>query len=398
MSELDVFRSEVRQWLEANCPESMRTIGRREDMVVPGRSQTFPSEDARVWFERMRDKGWTCPEFPAEYGGGGLDVAHAKILREEMQSLSCRAPLSDLGISMLGPALLEFGSAAQKAEHIPKIVRGEIRWCQGYSEPGAGSDLASLQCRAELAGDHFVVNGSKIWTSFAEQSDWIFCLVRTDPDAPKHEGISFLLIDMQTPGITVTPIRLISGESEFCQVFFEDVQVPVTNLVYEMNKGWTVAKGLLKHERKMIAELSQDFIGGELTLRKAAEEYLGRNEHGQMKEPGLRAAITKHEMNMRAIGLTSYRSHLEGLAGRQDPSVPLIMKYVSTTEFQVKDELLSELLGYRGLGWDDDGFDEEELKASRSLLFNKSLTIAGGTNEVQLNIIAKRALNLPSDE
>ena len=298
---------------------------------------------------------------------------------------------------MLGPALLEFGSEAQKAEHIPKIVRGEIRWCQGYSEPGAGSDLAGLQCRAEDKGDHFLVNGTKIWTSFATKSDWIFCLVRTDPEAPKHEGISFLLIDMESPGITVTPIQLISGESEFCQVFFEDVKVPAENVVFGVNKGWTVAKGLLKHERKMIAELSQDFIGGTLTLRQAASEYLGTNAEGKLKEPGLRAAITRHEMNLRAIGLTSYRSHLEGLAGQSDPRIPLIMKYVSTTEFQAKDELMTELLGYRGLGWDDTFFDEEELKSSRSLLFNKSLTIAGGTNEVQLNIIAKRALNLPSN-
>ena len=397
MSDLKQFRAETRQWLDANCPESMRTIGRREDMVVPGRRQAFPSEDAKIWFERMRDKGWTCPEYPAEYGGGGLDTAQAKILNEEMKAMRCRAPLSDLGISMLGPALLEFGSDAQKAEHLPKIVRGEIRWCQGYSEPGAGSDLASLQCRAEDRGDHYLVNGTKIWTSFATESDWIFCLVRTDPEAPKHEGISFLLIDMESPGITVAPIQLISGESEFCHVFFEDVKVPAANIVYGVNKGWAVAKGLLKHERKMIAELSQDFIGGNLTLRQAADEYLGTDTHGKLKEPELRAAIARHEMNLRAIGLTSYRSHLEGLAGQSDPRLPLIMKYVSTTEFQAKDELMTELLGYRGLGWDDPFFDEEELKASRSLLFNKSLTIAGGTNEVQLNIIAKRALNLPSN-
>jgi alkylation response protein AidB-like acyl-CoA dehydrogenase len=396
MSDLDQFRTETRQWLEANCPDSMRTVGRREDMVVPGRKQTFPSDDAKLWFERMRDKGWTCPEYPTEYGGGGLDVAQAKVLKEEMLKLRCRAPLTDIGIAMLGPALLEFGDEAQKAEHIPKIVRGEIRWCQGYSEPGAGSDLAGLQCRAEDRGDHYLVNGTKIWTSFATEADWIFCLVRTDPDVPKHDGISFLLIDMDTPGITVTPIQLISGDSEFCQVFFEDVHVPVENLVYGVNKGWTVAKGLLKHERKMIAELSQDFIGGTLTLRQAAAEYLGDNAEGKLKEPGLRAAITRHEMNMRAIGLTAHRSHLEGLAGQLDPRIPMIMKYVSTTEFQDKDELMAELLGYRGLGWDDAYFDEEELKSSRSLLFNKSLTIAGGTNEVQLNIIAKRALNLPS--
>ena len=395
MSELDRFRSETREWFEANCPESMRSVGRSEDMVVPGRNQVFPSEDAKVWFERMRDKGWTCPDYPAKYGGGGLDVARTKILREEMQMLKCRVPLSDIGISMLGPALLEFGNDAQKDEHIPRLVRGEARWCQGYSEPGAGSDLAGLQCRAELEGDHFVVNGTKIWTSFATEADWIFCLVRTDTEAPKHDGISFLLIDMESLGITVTPIQLISGESEFCQVFFEDVKVPVGNVVSGINKGWAVAKGLLRHERKMMAELGQEFIGSQLTLRQVAADFLGNNPEGRLKEPDLRAAIAAHEMNMRAIGLTSYRDHLEGLAGNGDSRIAMIMKYVSTSEVQVKDELMAELLGYRGLGWNDDFFDENELKSSRALLFNKALTIAGGTNEVQLNIIAKHALNLP---
>ena len=295
---------------------------------------------------------------------------------------------------MLGPALLEFGNEEQKAEHIPKIVRGEVQWCQGYSEPGAGSDLAGLQCRAEDKGDHFLVNGTKIWTSFATEADWIFCLVRTDPEAPKQQGISFLLIDMQSPGISVTPIQLISGESEFCQVFFENVEVPARNLVQGLNEGWTVAKGLLKHERKMMAELSPDVIGGKLKLAQAARQYALQDD-GQI-DAGTREAIAQHEMNMRAIGLTGYRTHLETVAGRMDPRVPLIMKYVSTSEVQVKDELLVELLGYRGLGWRDEFFDEEELKASRSLLFNKALTIAGGTNEVQLNIIAKRALNLPT--
>jgi acyl-CoA dehydrogenase len=397
MSSLDEFRAQTRQWLEANCPDTMRTIGRREDMVAPGREQTFPNEDAKLWFERMRDKGWTCPDFPAEYGGGGLDAAQTKVLREEMKRLRCRAPLSDIGISMLGPALLEFGNEAQKAEHIPKIVRGEVRWCQGYSEPGAGSDLAGLQCRAEDRGDHFLVNGTKIWTSFAIESDWIFCLVRTDPEAPRHDGISFLLIDMQSPGISVSPIKLISGDSEFCQVFFEDVEVPAGNVVHGVNKGWTVAKGLLKYERQMISELSADFIGSKLTLVQAARQYAGEEPEGRLSDNAMRERIAQHEMMMRAIGLTGYRMHLEGVSGRPDPRVPMIMKYVSTSEFQVKDELLVELLGYRGLGWQDDYFDEEELKASRSLLFNKSLTIAGGTNEVQLNIIAKRALKLPTN-
>ncbi len=395
MSELDTFRIETRAWLEENCPESQRQPVTPEGIIWPGKKRTFPSEDAQLWFERMRDKGWTCPDFPSEYAGGGLERAEEKILREEMARLNCRPPLTDQGIAMLGPALLEFGNEEQKSEHIPKIVRGEIRWCQGYSEPGAGSDLASLQCKAEDMGDHFVINGTKIWTSFGVESDWIFCLVRTDNDGPKQEGISFLLIDMETPGVKATAIDLISGASEFAQVFFDDVKVPKENLVGEIHKGWTVAKALLKHERKMMSELSKDVIGGNAALPDVAKEYIGTNENGQITNAAYRDSIVQYEMNMRAIGLTGYRTHQEAMAQKMDTNVPLIMKYLGTCELQTKDELLVDIMGLRGLGWKDEQFSENEQRASRELLFNKALTIAGGTNEIQLNIIAKRALGLP---
>lgn len=395
MPDLENFRLETRAWLEANCPESQRQPVKTSELINPGSKQVFPTADAKLWFERMRDKGWTCPDFPKEYGGGGLSIAEEKVLREEMSRLNCRPPLTDAGVSMLGPALLEFGSDEQKAFHIPKICAGQVRWCQGYSEPGAGSDLASLQCKAEDQGDNFLVNGTKIWTSFGVESDWIFCLVRTNNQGNKQDGISFLLVDMKTPGIKVEAIELISGASEFAQVFFDDVLVPKENLVHELDKGWSVAKALLKHERKMISSLGTDVMGGNLSMPVVAKEAIGCNDRGEIANPLVRDAVAEHEMTMRAIGLTGYRTHQEALARKMDPNVPLIMKFVGTSELQRKDELLVDILGHRGMGWQDDHFTEQELRAGRELLFNKAMTIAGGTNEIQLNIIAKRALSLP---
>ena len=395
--ELDSFRNETRAWLEANCPESQRQPIKTSELINPGSRQEFPSADAKLWFERMRDRGWTCADFPKEYGGGGLSKAEDKILKQEMVRLNCRSPLTDSGVFMLGPALLEFGSEAQKREHLPKICKGQVRWCQGYSEPGAGSDLASLQCKAEMQGDNFLVNGTKIWTSFGVESDWIFCLVRTSNEGRKQDGISFLLIDIKSPGIKVEPIELISGQSEFAQVFFDDVVVPQANLVNGLDKGWMVAKSLLKHERKMMSELGADVMGGNIVPADAAKEYLGVTESGKIADANIRYEVAQYDMNMRAIGLTGYRIHQENIAKKMDLNVPLIMKYLGTTELQIKDELLVDIMGMHGLGWQDDQFQEQELSAARELLFNKAMTIAGGTNEVQLNIIAKRALGLPQE-
>ncbi|MBD2858558.1 acyl-CoA dehydrogenase family protein [Spongiibacter sp. KMU-158] len=395
MNSADAFRQEVRTWLEENCPPSQRRPIVREEQVWAGRNKTFPNNDAKLWFERMRDRGWTVPDWPQALGGGGLDEQQTRILKEEMKALGCRTPLYDLGIWMLGPAVLEFGTEAQQHEHIPKIARGEIRWCQGYSEPGAGSDLASLQTRAEDCGDHFLVNGTKIWTTNADKADWIFCLVRTDPAAKKQEGISFLLIDMNDPGVTTTPIELISGESEFCQTFFDNVKVPKGNLIGELNKGWSVAKALLKHERKLMSEIGGDTPGPSFGPVQAALEYIGLGEDGKLKDLALRDQLVRHEMNFRAIGLTHFRSFEERMHGLADPNVPLIMKYVGTEETKNKDELLVALLGHQALGWGGAGFNDDEILTTRGWLFSKALSIAGGTSEVQLNIIAKRALELP---
>ena len=246
------FRQETREWLELNCPPAMREPMGEDDTVWGGKNATYPNDDARLWLERMGQKGWTCPTWPAEYGGGGLNKEESLILADELRRIRARPALTSFGISMLGPVLLEYGNEAQKQTHIPSIVRGEIRWCQGYSEPGSGSDLASLQTKAILDGDHYVINGSKIWTSYADQADWIFCLVRTDFKVPKHNGVSFILFDMASKGVTTKPIKLISGASPFCETFVDDVSVPRENLVGQINDGWTIAKRLLQHERSMI--------------------------------------------------------------------------------------------------------------------------------------------------
>jgi len=260
MSDLETFRKQTRAWLEENCPAEMRDGAGGEDNICwGGRNWKFQSEAQKTWLGRMAEKGWTVPAWPKEYGGGGLSKEEIKILKSEMRDMKARSPLESFGIWMLGPALLKYGTHEQKLHFLPPITRGEIRWCQGYSEPNAGSDLASLQCKCEDKGDHWLVNGQKVWTSYADESDWIFCLVRTDPKATKHTGISFLLIDMVAEGVSTKPIKLISGKSPFCETFFDDVKVPkehapgIGSIVGDLNRGWDVAKYLLTHEREMIS-------------------------------------------------------------------------------------------------------------------------------------------------
>jgi len=391
--ELDRFRLEVREWLEANCPESQRKPVTPGEQYWGGRRGSFASEDARLWFERMRDKGWVAPEWPQQYGGGGLTAREAKVLAEELKRIKARRPIIGLGLWMLGPALLEYGNEEQKQRHLRAIVNGEVRWCQGYSEPGAGSDLASLQCRAEDRGDHFLVNGSKIWTTQADQCDWIFCLVRTDPDAKKQEGISFLLIDMEDPGVSTTPIELISGESEFCQTFFDDVRVPRENLVGEINKGWSVAKALLVHERKLMSEIGSDAPREVLVPNAAARQYLDF-DNGRIADGELRNRVADYDMLMHAIGLTHFRTFEEKVAGVRS-AAPLIMKYVGTEAEKTKSELLLDIMGSRGIGWEGEDFSAIELDTTRQWAASYAMTIAGGTSEIQLNVIAKNVLELP---
>ena len=277
--ELAAFREETRAWLIQHCPAEMRRpMTSEDDACWGGRNVKFSCPAQQQWLQTMAARGWTVPAWPTAYGGGGLSGEQAKILAQEMRSLQCRSPLQSFGIWMLGPALLKFGSEAQKLEHLPRIARGEIRWCQGYSEPNAGSDLASLATRAEDLGDHFIVNGQKIWTSYADLADWIFCLVRTD-SAKKHTGISFVLFDMASPGVSTRPILLISGKSPFCETFFDNVRVEKSNLVGHAGGGWDVAKYLLTHEREMIGGIgARRLCQGQTRVRFAQRALCSRSQ------------------------------------------------------------------------------------------------------------------------
>jgi len=393
MSELEQFRQETRDWLEANCPESMRTPMLEDaDSYWGGRNPEMKHPEQKVWADRMGEKGWTTPQWPAEYGGGGLSKEQAGVLREEMRRIGAREPLQSFGISMLGPALLLYGTEQQKQEHIPKIVRGEIRWCQGYSEPGAGSDLASLQTKAEDQGDHYLVTGQKVWTSYADKADWIFCLTRTDNSGTKHEGISFLLFDMASEGVTTRPIRLISGASPFCETFFEKVRVPKGNLMGEEGKGWEIAKYLLTHEREMISGFGH--ASSKRTLGQVAVELIGHDANDRLDDTVLRQKIAQLELDTLAFGATMERVRDESKAGQGLGAASSIFKYYGTELNKRRYELIMSVHGERALAWEGDAYNNGE--APKAWLRTKANSIEGGTSEVQLNIIAKRVLGLPS--
>jgi alkylation response protein AidB-like acyl-CoA dehydrogenase len=396
MPDLESFRAETRKWLEQNYPASLRApVEAEEDASVwGGRRASYAHPDQKLWLERMGARGWTVPTWPKEYGGGGLSREEAKVLEEELRRAGCRPALVSFGISMLGPVLLEYGSEAQKREHLPKIARGQIRWCQGYSEPGAGSDLAGLQTRAVRDGDHYVVTGQKIWTSYANYSDWIFCLVRTKADGPKHDGISFLLIDMETPGVSTAPIKLISGSSPFCQTFFENVRVPGANLVGTENGGWTIAKRLLQHERSMISGMGSGIGGPSATLQALAKQYVGE-EGGRIADAFLRDRIAQLNMDRACFGTTLRRSADSARAGKGPGPESSMFKLYGTELNKRRAELAVEVAGAQALGWDGPGFSEDEIALTRGWLRSKGNSIEGGTSEVQLNIIAKRVLGLP---
>ena len=328
---------------------------------------------------------------------GGLDKDEFLVLLEELQRIKARPPLGGMGVTMIGPTLLEYGSEAQKLKHLPAIARGETAWCQGYSEPGAGSDLASLQTAAEDKGDYYLVNGSKIWTSGANHADWIFCLVRTDKNAPKHEGISFLLFSMDSPGVTTKPIELLNGHSPFCQTFFDDVKVPKEDLVHKVNQGWTVAKRLLQHERSGLAALASADTAGPMerikpamTLADMAKTYDG----GAIGDPALRNDIISNEMLKSSFVLTQQRT-VEESAANTPGAATSIFKFVEAEYVKAQLELQLRIRGTQGLGWEGEVFSEEEIRMCRLWLEAKAISIAGGSNEIQLNIIAKRVLGLP---
>jgi len=380
MTDFDSFRTDTRAWLEANCPAEMRQPIRSEaDMCWGGRNWTFASDAQRQWLEVMAERGWTVPDWPKDYGGGGLSAGETRVLKEEMARIGARLPLYSFGISMLGPALLKFGTEEQKRHYLTQIARGEIRWCQGYSEPGAGSDLAGLQTKAEDKGDHWLVNGQKVWTSYADKADWIFCLVRTSTES-KQGGISFLLFDMETPGVSTKPILLISGNSPFCETFFDDVKVPKEQVVGEVNKGWDVAKYLLGHEREMISGMG---LGGGGSLGAAMKPA----------DPMLRAEIAAFDVDSLAFQAMSERFTAMWKAGEAHPASPSMMKYAGTELNKRRNELVMAAGGSDALEWDSER--SKTGKAPRDWLRSKGNSIEGGTSEVQLNIVAKHILRLP---
>jgi alkylation response protein AidB-like acyl-CoA dehydrogenase len=395
VSDLNAFREEVRGWLEENCPASMRTPMPADESPGGGRRAVFKNPDTKVWMDRMAERGFTVPMWPKEYGGAGLTKEENIVLGEELRRINARPAHVGMGISMIGPALLEFGTEEQKQEHLPKIARGEIWWCQGYSEPGAGSDLASLRTSAVEDGDEYVINGQKIWTSGADHADWIFCLVRTDPDASKHDGITFILFDMDQPGVTVKPILLISGLSPFCETFFDNARASKNQVVSVPGKGWTVAKRLLQYERTMIGG-----IGGggqkQATLEELAADYVGV-EDGKIADSALRENILRHRMNDRAYSYSVRRSVEETKSGKAPGAESSMFKYYGTEQNKRRYELMLDMMGTRSLGTvtEANPFAANELDTTRGWLRSKANSIEGGTSEVQLNIIAKRVLGLP---
>jgi len=395
MSDIETFRSETRSWLEANCPAEMREPIRDDsDIYWGGKNATFKNDAQKAWFEACVAKGYTVPAWPKEYGGAGLNAAEAKVLRQEMSRMGARSPLDSFGIWMLGPALLKFGTEGQKQKFLNEIARGQVRWCQGYSEPGSGSDLVSLQTYGEDKGDHWVVNGQKVWTSYANHADWIFCLVRTDKDN-KYQGITFTLIDMTSEGASTKPIKLISGSSPFCETFLDNVKVPksygedIPAQVGEINRGWDVAKYLLGHEREMISGMG----GGERTAAIGASMKRLTAKTGDDLDPVLRAELAMFDVDALAFTAMGEKFMDEMKAGKGHPAQPNMMKYTGTELNKRRHEIMMSVGGSRALEWESD--DTGGGKPSRNWLRTKGNSIEGGTSEIMLNVISKRILDLP---
>lgn len=392
MSEIKTFRHEVQAFLADHCPAEMRMPITDDEICWGGRDFVFSSDAQHYWLNAMAAKGWTVPAWPKAYGGGGLTGDEQKILAEELDGINARSPLQSFGISMLGPALLEYGSEEQKLLYLPQIARGEIRWCQGYSEPDAGSDLASIKTKGVDDGDDFIVSGQKVWTSYADQADWIFCLVRTEPDAPKHKGISFLLFDMKSKGVSTKPIKLISGSSPFCETFFNEVRVPKANIIGDRGQGWTIAKYLLTHEREMIG--SSDLLFGSDDVCGTARDAIGLNESGHLDDALLRADIGAFIVNELAFDAHMDMTKTYMRAGNQLGARSAELKYLGTELNKKRQSLLMAGGGADALLWE--GAGNIEPQAPRAWLRSKANTIEGGTSEIMLSILSKAILKMPS--
>jgi alkylation response protein AidB-like acyl-CoA dehydrogenase len=390
-TDLDAFRKEVREWVEANFPASLK--GKPNPMAGEGRAEK-PTADQEAWRKAVGEKGWGTPTWPKQYGGGGLNPAQARIIQGEFARAGAYNPIGGMGVMMFGPTLLEYGTEAQKMEHIPPICRGDLQWCQGFSEPGAGSDLASLQTKAEDKGDHFIINGSKIWTSGGQYADWMFCLVRTDT-TKKHEGISFVMFPMDQPGVEVRPIVLINGMAPFAETFFTNARAEKKDLLGPLNGGWTIAKRLLQHERSGISGMGGG--GGMMgpSLVDLAKKYVGTDEQGRIDDQDLRNRVIRNMMDTKVFQQTAFRVMAESKGNSGPSAATSIMKNAGTWLAQDRHELTLEIMGHQGLGWEGEAFEKSELETVRAWLYGKAFTIFGGSQEVQSNIVSKRILGLP---
>jgi alkylation response protein AidB-like acyl-CoA dehydrogenase len=391
--ELDGFRAEAREWLAANFPASLR--GKAGMAMAASESSEFEG-DLLVWKQRMGAKGWGTPTWPKQYGGGGLSPAQGRIVQQEMARAGAYHPAAfGMGISMIGPTIMDYGTEEQKVKHLPPIIRGDVQWCVGYSEPNAGSDLASLQTKCEDKGDHWLINGQKIWTSGAQYSDWCGCLVRTDFTVKKHDGISFILLDMHQSGVETRPIKLIAGASPFCETFFTDAVAPKEALLGKLNVGWTVGKRLLQHERA--SQTGGGMMGGgrQAPLSDIAKRYVGTDAAGRIADLELRTRVTRHQMDARAHGLTLARAVAESKGNAEPSNANSVLKNSATHVAQTRAELTLEIMGTQGLGWEGDAFAADEIEAVRGWLGGKAMSIYGGSAEIQLNIVSKRILGLP---
>jgi pimeloyl-CoA dehydrogenase large subunit len=389
------FRDEVRSFFRQALPASIR------ENIVAGRHTS--KDELVTWTRILHDKGWAVPHWPVEHGGTGWSAIKQYIFLEELSQAPAPAPLA-FGVNMVGPVIYTFGNEAQKQRFLPRIATLEDWWCQGFSEPGSGSDLASLKTRAVRDGDEYVVNGQKTWTTLAQYADWIFCLVRTDPDARKQSGISFLLIDMKTPGITVRPIQTIDGGHEVNEVFFDDVRVPVENLVGEENKGWNYAKFLLGNERVNIARVGVSKERIRRIKELAAQQRVGGER--MIDQPEFREKVAAVEVRLKALEMTQLRV-LAGEAkrekGTQDPASS-ILKIKGSEIQQATTELLMDVVGPYAMPYipedDIDGRNEPSIgpdwaSTIAPAYFNtRKVSIYGGSNEIQKNIIAKAILGL----
>ena len=384
MADIENFRSVVRDFIAKNLPHELR-VGNRPDL---------PEAALEKWREALAERGWFTPEWPVEFGGAGLSHEEAAVLKSELRAV--RAPLeSHTAVRLLGPTLLKFGTEEQKRQHLPGIAGNKVRWCQGFSEPGSGSDLASLRTRAELDGHEYVINGSKIWTSGADKSEWIFCLVRTDPDAPKHRGISLILFEVDQPGVEVAPLKLIDGSSHFCQVFFDNARARADQVVGPLHDGWNVAMTVLQHERTTDSSTQKEMKGeAKETIAELVRREVGIT-NGMLADPTLRERLAALEIDTRALDLTMQRAAEEARAGQEGRNIGAIGKFRFADMMKAEKDLAMDATGSGGLGWEGPGFEPEQLELTREWLFSRADSIWGGTNEIQKNTIAKRVLGIP---